>query len=86
MIALLNLSVLGYSFVVFHDKAKRTQQGDLLQDPLPLPVAKVFLRHFLEPVPGKDRKKKRQTVIKTQREKDDDVEQTSKYATQGFET
>ena len=71
MIALLNLYVLGYSFVVvFHDKAKRTQQGDLLQDPLPLPVAKVFLRHFLEPVPGKDRKKKRQTVIKTQREKE----------------
>ena len=30
MIALLNLSVLGFSFVVFHDKAKRTQQGDLL--------------------------------------------------------
>ena len=29
MIALLNLSVLGFSFV-FHDKAKRTQQGDLL--------------------------------------------------------
>ena len=28
MIALLNLSVLG--FVVFHDKAKRTQQGNLL--------------------------------------------------------
>ena len=31
MIALLNLSVLGFSFVVvFHDKAKRTQQGNLL--------------------------------------------------------
>ena len=30
MIALLNLSVLGFSFVVFHGKAKRTQQGDLL--------------------------------------------------------
>ena len=30
MIALLNLSVLGFSFVVFHDKAKRTQEGDLL--------------------------------------------------------
>ena len=31
MIALLNLSVLGFSFVVvFHDKAKRTQQEDLL--------------------------------------------------------
>ena len=33
MIALLNLSVLGSSFVVpfvFHDKAKRTQQGNLL--------------------------------------------------------
>ena len=29
MIALLNLSVLGFSFV-FHDKAKRTQKGDLL--------------------------------------------------------
>ena len=29
MIALLNLSVLGFSFV-FHDKAKRTQQGNLL--------------------------------------------------------
>ena len=25
LITLLNLSVLGYSFVVFHDKAKRTQ-------------------------------------------------------------
>ena len=35
MIALLNLYistwiVLGFSFVVFNDKAKRTQQGDLL--------------------------------------------------------
>ena len=30
MIALLNLSVLGFSFIVFHDKAKRTQQGNLL--------------------------------------------------------
>ena len=32
MIALLNLSALGCSFVsfVFHDKAKRTQQGNLL--------------------------------------------------------
>ena len=30
MIALLNLSVLGFSFVVFHDKARRTQQGNLL--------------------------------------------------------
>ena len=30
MIALLNLSVLEFSFVVFHDKAKRTQQGNLL--------------------------------------------------------
>ena len=30
MIALLNLSVLGFSFVVFHDKTKRTQQGNLL--------------------------------------------------------
>ena len=29
LIAPLNLSVLGFSFV-FHDKAKRTQQGDLL--------------------------------------------------------
>ena len=29
LIALLNLSVLGFSFVL-HDKAKRTQQGDLL--------------------------------------------------------
>ena len=29
LIALLNLSVLGFSFV-FHDKAKRTQQVDLL--------------------------------------------------------
>ena len=36
MIALPNLSVLGFSFVVvvvvFHDKAKRTQQGNLLGD------------------------------------------------------
>ena len=31
MIALLNLFVLRYSFVVFHDKAKRTQQVDLLR-------------------------------------------------------
>ena len=30
MIPLLNLSVLGISFVVFHDKAKRTQQENLL--------------------------------------------------------
>ena len=30
LIALLNLSVLGFSFVVFYDKAKRTQQGNLL--------------------------------------------------------
>ena len=30
MIALLNLSVLGFLLVVFHDKAKRTQQGNLL--------------------------------------------------------
>ena len=30
MIALLNLSVLGFIFV-FHDKAKRTQQGNLLE-------------------------------------------------------
>ena len=29
-IVLLNSSELGFSFVVFHDKAKRTQQGDLL--------------------------------------------------------
>ena len=29
-IALLNLSVLGFSFLVFYDKAKRTQQGNLL--------------------------------------------------------
>ena len=33
MIALLNLSVLGFSFV-FHDKAKRTQQGNLLEAPI----------------------------------------------------
>ena len=32
MIALLNLCVLGFSFVVFHDKSKRTQQGDLLNN------------------------------------------------------
>ena len=30
LIALLNLYVLGFSFVVFHDKAKRTQQGNLI--------------------------------------------------------
>ena len=30
LIAQLNLSVLGFSSVVFHDKAKRTQQGNLL--------------------------------------------------------
>ena len=31
VVALLNLSVLGFSFVdMFHDKAKRTQQGNLL--------------------------------------------------------
>ena len=30
MIALLYLSGLGFLFVVFHDKAKRTQQGNLL--------------------------------------------------------
>ena len=30
MIALLNLSELKFSFAVFHDKAERTQQGNLL--------------------------------------------------------
>ena len=30
MIALLTLSVLGFSFVVFYDKVKRIQQGNLL--------------------------------------------------------
>ena len=30
LIAVLNLSALGFSFVVFHDKAKRTQQGNLV--------------------------------------------------------
>ena len=30
MIALLNLSILGFSFVLIHDKAKRPQQGNLL--------------------------------------------------------
>ena len=35
LIALLNLSVLGFSFV-FHDKAKRTQRGNLLSLPNPL--------------------------------------------------
>ena len=54
--------------------------------PCPSQWQRSFYVFFLEPVPGKGRKKKRQTVIKTQREKDDDVEQTSKYATQGFET
>ena len=34
LIALLNLSVLGFSFVVFHDKTKRTQQENLLPPPL----------------------------------------------------
>ena len=34
LIALLNLSVLGFSFV-FHDKAKRTQQENLLQNTAP---------------------------------------------------
>ena len=33
-IVLLNLSVLGFSFV-FHDKAKRTQQENLLQNTAP---------------------------------------------------
>ena len=36
LIALLNLSALGFSLVVFHDKAKRTEQGNLLLlTPLP---------------------------------------------------
>ena len=30
LIALFNLSALEFSLVVFHDKAKRTQQGNLL--------------------------------------------------------
>ena len=30
MITLLDLSAFGFSFVVFHDKAKRTQRGNLL--------------------------------------------------------
>ena len=30
MIALLKLFVLGFSFVMFHEKAKRTQQGNLV--------------------------------------------------------
>ena len=34
LVAVLNLSVVGFSFVVFHDKAKRTQQGNLLLFPL----------------------------------------------------
>ena len=42
LIALLNLSVLGFSFV-FYDKTKRTQQGDLLKCKRPfrkIPLAK----------------------------------------------
>ena len=38
LIALLNLSALGFSLVVFHDKAKRTQQGNLLSCQWPYPV------------------------------------------------
>ena len=47
MIALLNLSVLGFSFVfvVFHDKAKRTQQRNLLVATLPC-VAKFSPNEF----------------------------------------
>ena len=35
LIALLNFSVLGFSFVVFQDKAKRTQQGNPLDQTRP---------------------------------------------------
>ena len=49
LIALLNFSVLGFSFA-FHDKAKRTQQGNLLPHPLPhLSIdnfSKTFLQYF----------------------------------------
>ena len=40
LMALLILSVLVFSFVVFHDKAKRTQQGKLLE-------IMVFLTNFI---------------------------------------
>ena len=41
MIALLNLSVFGFLFAVFHDKAKGTQQGNLLPTyPISNPVFK----------------------------------------------
>ena len=55
---------------MFHDKAKRTQQGDLLQDPLPLPVAKVFLRLFFGTGPWKRQKEKKTDSDKnTERER-----------------
>ena len=80
-----------YLYLDFHllcsmTKLKEHSREICYKTPCPSQWQRSFYVFFLEPVPGKDRKKKRQTVIKTQREKDDDVEQTSKYATQGFET
>ena len=49
MIALLNLPVLGFSLFVFHDKAKRTQQGNLLllTPPTPFTVKRALQGIFL---------------------------------------
>ena len=44
LIALLNLSVLGF-LLVFHDKAKRTQQGNLLHGDMMLLTVSVDLVH-----------------------------------------
>ena len=48
MIALLNISVLGFSFV-FLDKAKRTQQGNLLMFPLGLNMTMRLLTTYGPP-------------------------------------
>ena len=44
----LNLSVLGFSFV-FHDKAKRTQQGNLLEGKRPIPMITRFGNRLVAP-------------------------------------
>ena len=46
--ARLNLSVLGFSFV-FHDKAKRTQQGNLLAGKRPIPMITRFGNRLVAP-------------------------------------
>ena len=51
-------------------KLKEHSREICYKTPCPSQWQRSFYVFFLEPVPGKDRKKKRQTVIKTQREKE----------------